>query len=76
VSDKDQADGFYGGWAKCNHQECEQLEECCHPLAPNENSGRGKTFEQTHDVARQLQYPMHHRLSRGFAIMGGNKHDL
>jgi hypothetical protein len=71
-----QADGFFGGMAQCNHPECSQLDECCHPLAPNENSGRGKHFEQTHDVARQLQYPMQYRLRRGFAILSGGKHSL
>lgn len=74
--ENDQADGFYGGWAKCSHPECEQLDECSHALEPDENSGRGKTFEQAHDVQRQTQYAVHYRLTRGFAILSGEKHDL
>lgn len=79
MSVNDQADGFFEAptaWSKCSHPECVNLEECSHPLAPNENSGRGKTFEQTHDVGRQMQYAMGYRLAQGFAILGGNKHDL
>lgn len=33
--------------------------------------GIGKTQEAQHDAARQAQYPIHYRLTRGFAIMGG-----
>jgi len=79
VSGNDQADGFFEDertWGKCSHLECIPLEECCHTLAPNEHSGRGKRFEKTHDVHRQTQYAISHRLARGFAILGGNKHDL
>ena len=75
----DQADGFFeqrADVAKCSHPECAHLAECSYVLGPNENSGRGKTFEATHDVQRQTQYAMSHRLARGFAILGGNKHDL
>ncbi len=79
MSGNDQADGFFEDerdWGKCSHLECQAHEECLHALAPNENSGRGKKFEQTHDVARQIQYPEYYRLTRGFAILNGGKHSL
>jgi len=74
MSANDQADGFYESPYYCIR--CGPNNPCMCVLKPNENSGRGRKFEKAHDVARQMQYPVGMRLARGFAILGGGKHDL
>ena len=73
-----QADGFYdegrllGG--KCSHPECVPLEECCHPLAPDRNSGKGRNVSTPEPDVWQLTHNRSHfRLARGFNMLLGSE---
>lgn len=75
MSVNDQADGFFE-LEKYQCPRCLDLPECACTCKPRMGQSRDRSQEQQHDVTRQMQYPIAHRLTRGFAIMGGNKHDL
>lgn len=57
---------------KKNCPKCDDgVGECVCGLSPSWKPAPARTQEPQHDVVRQTQYPLHYRLTRGFAILSG-----
>jgi hypothetical protein len=68
-----QPDGFFEehrGRSQCHHPECSILDECCLPLGPNENSGKGRReVNPEPDVWSLTHNRSQFRLAKGFNML-------